>query len=372
MKRDGAEAGKRGARAVFRAAALIAAIAILPPVLQWYEQYYYVHILCLIGIYVVLALGLNVIIGFAGVLNLGFAAFYGIGAYTAALLSIHCHLPFWLLLPISGLAAALAGALMGIPTLRLRGDYIAIVTLGFVEIMRIALNNLDSLTNGPKGLPGVGESIPPPQMTLGGHVLRLDNDLYFFYFIFALALLTIGIMTRLHNSRVGRSWVAIREDEVAAEVMGVNTTAMKIKAFAAGTFFAGVAGCVYTHWIGFITPELFTFWESVLIVSMIVLGGMGSVRGVVLGAVLIAGIPELLRDLLMRLSENLSGGGTEALRAAVDNIVLSRMLIFGVIMVLMVIFRPQGILPALRPLLKTPGAKRAANGPKETADGTAA
>lgn len=346
---NGARAGKFGWLWVVL---IVAAVSALPPALNRYEQYYVIHILCLIGIYIILALGLNVIIGYAGILNLGYAAFYGVGAYTAALLSIHAHLPFWVLLPVCGLSAAAAGVLIGIPTLRLRGDYIAIVTLGFVEIVRLVLNNLDSVTNGPKGLPGVGETIPPPQITLGGFVLRFDGDVYYYYFILLLVLLTAGAMSRFHNSRAGRSWVAIREDEVAAEVMGVDTTRMKIMAFAVGTFFAGVAGCVYTHWIGFITPELFTFWESVLIVCMIVLGGMGSIRGVILGAALIVGIPELLREALTRVSENMAGGGAEVWRRSLDNIVLARMLLFGLIMIIVVIFRSQGILPARRPLVE--------------------
>ena len=332
------------------AVALIALAVTLTPILQARGQYYYVHILCLIGIYSILALGLNVIIGFTGVLNLGYAAFYGIGAYAAALMAIHWHLSFWLMLPLCGLCSAAAGVLLAVPTLRLRGDYIAIVTLGFVEIVRLALNNLDPLTNGPKGLPRVGETINPPQISLAGHVLKFDSDVTFYYLILALLLLTVGVMRRLYTSRAGRSWVAIREDEIAAEAMGVNTTVMKVRAFAVGTFFAGMAGCVYAHWIGFITPELFTFWESVLIVCMIVLGGVGSIGGVLLGAALIVGIPELLRDQLMRFGENMAVGS--AWTKILDNMILARMLLFGAIMIIMVIFRPQGIIPARRPRVK--------------------
>lgn len=328
---------------------LLAAALGLPLLFQSLEQYHLVHVLCLIGIYAILALGLNVIIGYTGILHLGYAAFYGIGAYTGALLAIHFHLSFWVLLPICGIVAAAAGVLLGMPTLRLRGDYIAIVTLGFVEIVRLGLNNLDFLTNGPKGLPRIGETIMPPQATLGRFVLRLNSELSYYYFILLLVLLTIFVVSRLHNARAGRSWVAIREDEVAAEAIGVNTTFMKIQAFAVGTFFAGIAGCVYTHWIGFITPELFTFWESVLIVCMIVLGGMGSIRGVILGTVLIAGIPEILRDVLQWVSESMGESSVAGWRQIFDNIILARMLIFGAIMIVMVIFRSQGILPARRP-----------------------
>jgi branched-chain amino acid transport system permease protein len=344
--------------------ALAVAVA-LPPILQAREMYHIVHTLCLIGIYVLLAQGLNIIIGYTGILNLGYAAFYGIGAYTAAMLSVKFHMPFWALLPICGLVAAGSGVLLGMPTLRLRGDYIAIVTLGFVEIVRLGLNNMDSITNGPKGLPRVNETIPTPQLSLAGHTIRLDGDIPYYYFILLLVLLTLFVVSRLHNSRTGRSWVAIREDEAAAEAMGVNTTLVKIQAFAAGTFFAGVAGCVYTHWVGFITPELFTFWESVLIVCMIVLGGMGNIYGVVLGTVLIVGIPEILRDVLQAVSENISAGSSAVWSQRFDNIILARMLIFGVIMIVMVIFRTQGILPARRPRVAV-----GQPGPDTTREGT--
>lgn len=346
---------KKQSRAGLIAAFVIIAVALaLPPFLMAREQYFVLHILCLIGIYMLLALGLNIIIGFTGILNLGFAAFYGIGAYTGMLLSIHYHLSFWILLPVCGVVSAVAGMLLGWPTLRLRGDYIAIVTLGFVEIVRLGLNNLDFLTNGPKGLPRVGETIAAPHISLGGFVLRFDNDMNMYYLIFAILLLAVGVVMRLHNSRAGRSWVAIREDEIAAEAMGVNTTIMKTQAFAAGTFFAGVAGCIYAHWIGFITPELFTFWESVLIVCMIVLGGIGGIGGVLLGTALIVGIPELLREVLSRAALNMAGGPAAHWTGLLENVVVARMLIFGLIMVIMVIFRPQGIIPAARPRVTLP------------------
>jgi len=361
--KTGVSSSGGGLRTVIYAAVALAVAVFLPQPLIYYQQYHLIHVLCLIEIYILLALGLNVIIGYTGILNLGYAAFYGIGAYTAALLAIHLNMPFWLLLPICGLAAALAGALIGMTTLRLRGDYIAIVTLGFVEIVRLALNNLDSITNGPKGLPGVGQTIAAPQFTLGRRAFVFDNDVYFYYLILLLTVLTIFALLRIHNSRVGRSWVSIREDEVAAELMGVNTTTMKVKSFALGTFFAGIAGCVYTHWIGFITPELFTFWESVLLVCMIVLGGMGGITGVILGALLIVGIPEVLRDVLQKISGDTAGG--DAMKVFYDNLILARMLLFGIIMIVMVIFRPQGILPPKRPAArgkKTESAPAAAGG----------
>jgi branched-chain amino acid transport system permease protein len=237
-----------------------------------------------------------------------------------------------------------------LPTLRLRGDYIAIVTLGFVEIVRLGLNNLDSITNGPKGLPGVNQTIMIPSIALGSFKFLFDEDIDFYFLILGLVLLTIFIMGRLHNSRIGRAWVSIREDEIASELMGVNTTMMKIYAFGVGTFFAGVAGCIYFHWIGFITPELFTFWESVLIVCMVVMGGMGNIRGVILGTILIVGIPEILRIVLTTVSFNLADSpSADVWMKWTENLNLGRMLLFGGIMVLMVIFRSQGIIPAKRP-----------------------
>ena len=322
----------------------------LPFLLLKHDQSLLMHILPLIGIYIILALGLNVIMGYTGILNLGYTAFYGIGAYSAALLSIHFHMSFWLILPISGLIALIAGVLLGMPTLRLRGDYIAIVTLGFVEIVRLGLNNLDSITNGPKGLPGVNQAIMTPSISFGSYKFLLNDDIDYYFFILGLVLLTIFIMGRLHNSRIGRAWVSIREDEIASELMGINTTIMKIYAFGVGTFFAGVAGCIYVHWITFITPELFTFWESVLIVCMVVLGGMGNIRGVILGTILIVGIPEVLRIFLTTISFKLADSpSADVWMKWTENLNLGRMLLFGGIMVVMVIFRSQGIIPARRP-----------------------
>ncbi|MFH1514013.1 MAG: branched-chain amino acid ABC transporter permease [bacterium] len=328
---------------------LLLVVIYLPFFLQRHEQYHMMHILPLIGIYILLAIGLNVIMGYTGILNLGYATFYGIGAYAAALLAIKFSLSFWVLIPMCGLVAMLTGVLLGMPTLRLRGDYIAIVTLGFVEIVRLGLNNMDSLTNGPKGLPRIGEKILTPQISLGSFTWKMDDDIDYYFFILALVLLTIFVMGRLHNSRIGRNWVSIREDEIASELMGVNTTMMKIYAFGVGSFFAGVAGCIYTHWIGFITHELFTFWESVLIVCMVVLGGMGNIWGVILGTVLIVGIPEILRDVLQSISDNLSNASAVKWQKVIENLNLGRMLIFGFLMIIMVIFRSQGIIPAKRP-----------------------
>jgi branched-chain amino acid transport system permease protein len=273
---------------------------------------------------------LNIVIGFTGLLDLGFIAFYAIGAYTAALLSIHWQLSFWIILPCAMIVSVIFRLLIGLPVLRLRGDYLAIVTLGFGEIVRIMINNLDSITNGPKGLPGANQNIQIPKL----FGLVFQDDLYFYYLILCLIIISIVIVYRLDNSSIGRAWVAIREDEVAAEAMGINTTKLKLLAFGLSAAFAGTSGCIYAHWIGFIAPESFTFWESVFVVCMVVLGGMGSIHGVILGVILLVGIPELLRGILG------------------PQFVEYRMLLFGGAMVSMIILRPQGIIPSKRRTLE--------------------
>ncbi|MFH1097983.1 MAG: ABC transporter ATP-binding protein [Candidatus Desantisbacteria bacterium] len=299
---------------------------ILPSWLHTSGNIYFVHILCLIGIYIIISLGLNIVIGFTGLLDLGFIAFYAIGAYTSALLTIHFHLPFWIVLIMSAIVSVFFRLLLGLSVLRLRGDYLAIVTLGFGEIVRIVLNNLDTITNGPKGLPGVNQTIYSPNI----FGFTLQDDIHFYYLIFFFVAASIIIIQRLDNSSIGRAWAAIREDEIAAEAMGINTTKLKLFAFSLSAVFAGISGCIYAHWIGFITPESFSFWESIFVVCMIVLGGMGNIPGVILGVILLVGIPEILRGVL----------GPE--------FVEYRMLLFGGIMIIMVILRPQGIIPSKR------------------------
>ncbi len=277
-----------------------------------------VRILDLIAIYSLLALGLNVVTGFAGLLVLGYAAFYAVGAYLYAFLAsaqFNLHWPFLLLLVVGGLAAALFGVLLGIPVLRLRGDYLAIVTLGFGEIIRIFLNNLSSVTNGPQGI----SLIDTPD--LFGYKLSTPTHVY--YLLLALLVLSVLSLQRLEGSRIGRAWAAIREDEGAARAMGVDTTRLKLMAFAIGASFAGFAGVVFAGLQGFVSPESFTFWESILMLSMVVVGGIGSIPGVIVGAIALIGIPELLRQY----SDY-------------------RMLFFGVAMVLMMILRPEGIWPS--------------------------
>lgn len=298
---------------------------ITPYLLYKFQQFYLIHIFSLSGIYVLLVLGLNMVIGFTGLLDLGFMAFYAIGAYSAALLSIK-GFSFWIILPVSTLITCFFRFLLGKPLMRLRGDYLAIVTLGFGEITRLVLNNWDSLTNGPKGLPRVGEKIGEVKI----FSFTLKEDIHFFYLILFFIIISLFLLRRIENSRTGRAFVCIREDEIAAEVTGMNTSYLKLLAFVLSSIFAGVAGVIYVHWIGFISPESFTFWESVFLVCMVVLGGMGNIGGVILGCILLVGIPEFLRTSL---------GG---------EFVLYRMLIFGILMVLIVIFRPQGIIPEKR------------------------
>jgi branched-chain amino acid transport system permease protein len=281
------------------------------------------------GLYMLLALGLNLVIGFTGLLDLGFMAFYAIGAYTAAILAIH-HVPFILCVLAAVTASTVIRVVVGFPALRLRGDYLAIVTLGFGEVVRLTLSNWDSLTNGPKGLPRVGESIPPASI-LG---MTLTTNLHYYYLILVCVLGAIWICTRLNHSRLGRAWVAIREDEVAAELMGVEVTKQKVIAFGVSAMFAGLAGAIFAHWEGFVTPESFTFWESCLLVCAVVLGGMGSITGVVLGALCIVLIPEILRSILGSAFAN------------------ARYLLFGLSLILMAIYRPQGIWPSRRRTLE--------------------
>jgi branched-chain amino acid transport system permease protein len=305
--------------------ALMLGLLAMPVVLQSMGNYYVIHVAALVGIYCILNLGLNITIGFTGLLDLGFMAFYAIGAYTAALLSI-AGLSFWLVLPVCIIVGGLVRLAIGTPVLRLRGDYLAIVTLAFGEITRLVANNLDSITNGPKGLPGVGQKIG--EVNFFGIVFQ--DDIQFYYLILFFVILSIIVTYRLEHSRMGRALVAIREDELAAELSGINVARVKGIAFALSGMFGALAGAIYAHWIGFITPEMFTFWESVLLVSMIVVGGMGNIAGVLLGTVLLVGVPEVLRSSL----------GTK--------FVDYRMLLFGITMILVIIFRPQGLLPSRR------------------------
>ena len=344
----GAKLPAGGRRAWIAFAALAVLLALAPFLVGAGLGRGWVRILDFTLLYIMLALGLNIVVGYAGLLDLGYIAFYAVGAYLYALLAsphFGLHLPFWALLPLGALLAGAFGVLLGTPTLRLRGDYLAIVTLGFGEIIRIFLNNLNApinITNGPQGV----NLIDP--VALGGfsfsrthHLLGMElPGVYLYYYLFLFfVLLVIFVSLRLQDSRIGRAWVAIREDEVAAEAMGINTRNVKLLAFAIGASFGGLSGGLFAGFQGFISPESFNLLESVMILCMIVLGGMGHIPGVILGAVLLTVLPEALRY-IGPLEEWLFG------RVVVDPADL-RMLLFGLALVAMMIFRPAGLLPSL-------------------------
>jgi branched-chain amino acid transport system permease protein len=288
-------------------------------------------------LYIILALGLNIVVGFAGLLDLGYIAFYAVGAYVYALLAspqFGLHLPFWVILPIGAAVAALFGLLLGAPTLKLRGDYLAIVTLGFGEIIRIFLNNLSrpvNITNGPQGIAGIDP------FAFGG--FRFDSPIKYYYLLLAVALAIIAVNLRLQNSRIGRAWEAIREDETAARAMGIDTRNLKLLAFAMGASFGGIAGGMFSAIQAFISPESFVLVESIMVISMVVLGGMGNVWGVILGALLLSFVPEILRWTVTPVQEALFG------RMIIEPEVI-RMLLFGLALVLVMLYRPAGLLPS--------------------------
>ena len=273
---------------------------------------YLLRVIIVAGIYVILTLSLNLVTGYTGQFCLGWAAFYGIGAYTSALLAINLKLSFWIGLPVAGIMAALFGIALGIPTMRLKDIYLAITTLGFGEIIRLILLNWSDLTRGSMGLPG----IPAPSI----FGISLDNNYFYYYFMLTLVCIVLLAMERIIDSRLGRALSAIREDELAAKSMGINTTRYKITAFAVGAFFAGIAGSFHAHYSSFIDPQSFSFSESTIILAMVVLGGMASIKGSVLGALILTLLPEALRDF----SEY-------------------RMIVFGLIMMAVMLIRPQGI-----------------------------
>ena len=309
----------RGARAVWRSRPLQLAVLLAGlTAFGFLADEYLLDIGVLVGVYSMLGLGLSIVIGQAGLLDLGYIAFYAIGAYWTALLSTHFGVSFWLLLPTGAALAAAFGVILGYPTLRLRGDYLAIVTLGFGEIIRITLNNWRSLTNGPMGIMNIAH----PRLALpglGAFDFGLSVQAYYFL-ILVLDVLAVFVVARLVRSRVGLAWKAIREDELAAGAMGVNVRRAKLLAFALGAAFAGAAGAFFAGRVGFVSPESFTFVESVLVVCIVVIGGSASIPGVILGAIVFIGLPELLR---------------EAARF--------RMLAFGLGMVALMLIRPQGL-----------------------------
>ena len=308
----------------------------------------WVRITNLAILFALLALGLNIVVGFAGLLDLGYIAFYGVGAYCYALLAsphFGLHLPFWVILPIGAALACLFGVLLGAPTLKLRGDYLAIVTLGFGEIIRILLNNLASpinITNGPQGITLIdpfriaGFDFSKPERWFG---LMVSGPIKYYYLLLVVLIVVMVVNVRLQDSRIGRAWVAIREDETAAQAMGINTRNVKLLAFAMGASFGGVAGGMFAAMQSFISPESFVLVESIMVLAMVVLGGMGNIWGVVLGAVLLSFVPELLRYTVEPMQKAVFG------RTLVDPEVI-RMLLFGLALVLMMLYRPAGLWPS--------------------------
>ena len=307
----------------------------------------WVRIIDVALLFVMLALGLNIVVGYAGLLDLGYIAFFAVGAYAYALLAsphFGMHWSFLTLLPLGALLAAVFGVILGAPTLKLKGDYLAIVTLGFGEIIRIFMNNLNrpiNITNGPQGI----TLIDPIQ--LGGVSLNKTYEfmgltfapVHSYYFVFlACALLTIFVSLRLENSRIGRAWVAIREDELAASAMGINTRNVKLLAFAMGASFGGVAGGLFASFQGFVSPESFNLIDSIMVLAMVVLGGMGNVGGVVLGAVLLTTLPEALRY-VGPLQQQWLG------QVYIDPSGL-RLMLFGLVLVLVMVYRPAGLWPS--------------------------
>ena len=281
---------------------------------------YQTNIMTTALIYVLLGLGLNIVVGVAGLLDLGYVAFYAVGAYSYALLNFNFDLGFWIVLPIGILLATLFGVILGFPVLRLRGDYLAIVTLGFGEIIRLILENWGEFSQGPSGIAGIDRP------GLLGIDLSLNASInYMYYLMIVLTIFTIFIVHRLQDSRLGRAWIALREDEIACQAMGIDKTYTKLTAFALGAAWAGMAGVIFAAKTTFINPASFTFIESAIILSIVVLGGMGSIIGVIIAALILILLPEYLRAL----SEY-------------------RMLAFGGLLVCMMIFRPQGLIKPSR------------------------
>ncbi len=363
-------------------AVLLAVMLIFPFVAAQFGNSW-VRILDMALLYIMLALGLNIVVGFAGLLDLGYIAFFAVGAYLTGLLAspqfaallesvvnYHpelqdaivrtfgedvrtngIHLSVWFVVPLAALTAALFGALLGAPTLKLRGDYLAIVTLGFGEIIRIFMNNLNdpiNFTNGPQGINlidpirifGVslaGEAGSRATVYIGGFGIPSVNAYYFLFLL--LCIVTIFMTSRLQHSRLGRAWVAIREDEIAAKAMGINTRNVKLLAFSMGASFGGVAGAMFAAFQGFVSPESFSLTESIAVLAMVVLGGIGHIPGVVMGGVLLAALPEVLRHVVEPAQQALFG------KVVIEAEVL-RQLLYGLAMVLIMLNRPAGLWPS--------------------------
>ena len=295
-------------------------IGILAVAYPFVTSMYQTNIMITAMMYVVLGLGLNIIIGLGGMLNLGYIAFYAVGAYTYALLNLHFGVNFWLALPIGAALGGVMGILVGIPVLRLRGDYLAIVTLGFGEIVRIVLENWNSFSNGPQGIANI------PRPGFFGVKMTLPQAMDYTYFIvIGLVVFTIFVVNRLEKSRIGRQWEAMKEDDIACQAMGIDIRKAKLAAIALGAVWAGMMGVVFAAKTTFINPASFTVWESIIVLCTVVLGGMGSIPGVIVGALVLILLPEYLR-------------------AFAD----FRLLLFGAILVIMMVFRPGGIIQKRR------------------------
>ena len=345
----------------------------------------WVRIIDMALLYIMLALGLNIVVGLAGLLDLGYIAFFAVGAYLAGLFSSPqfailleslvynypaladflvsvlgedikangIHLSVWAIVPMAALVAAFFGALLGAPTLKLRGDYLAIVTLGFGEIIRIFMNNLNdpiNFTNGPQGINGIdpvrifgvslaGEEGSGAMVNVFGHMIPSVNAYYYLFLVLVIAI--VFVTARLQNSRLGRAWVAIREDEIAAKAMGINTRNVKLLAFSMGASFGGIAGAMFGAFQGFVSPESFSLMESIAVLAMVVLGGIGHIPGVILGGVLLAALPEVLRHTVEPIQQSLFG------KTLVDAEVL-RQLLYGLAMVGIMLYRPAGLWPSPR------------------------
>jgi branched-chain amino acid transport system permease protein len=295
-------------------------IAIFFATFPWLFSLYQTNIMITALIYVVVGLGLNIVVGLAGLLDLGYVAFYAVGAYSYALLNHHFGIGFWLALPIGGLLGFIFGIILGFPVLRLRGDYLAIVTLGFGEIIRLVLENWNAFSFGPSGI----ANIPRPGF-FGIELSLHQAHIYLYYLMVGLSLLTVFVVRRLQDSRIGRAWMALREDEIACQAMGIDKTKTKLSAFALGATWAGMGGVMFAAKTTFINPASFTIWESIIILCIVVLGGMGSIIGVICGAFILILLPEYLRAF----SEY-------------------RMMIFGIVLVSMMVFRPEGIIANVR------------------------
>ena len=308
---------------------VLIAIAVFASAFPFVFSMYQTNIMTTALIYVVIGLGLNIVVGLAGLLDLGYVAFYAVGAYTYALLNYHFGLGFWTVLPIGAGLGTLFGILLGFPVLRLRGDYLAIVTLGFGEIIRLILENWNEFSFGPSGI----ANIPRPGF-FGMQMSLPAVTIYTYFLMIGLTLFTIFVVRRLQNSRIGRAWIALREDEIACQAMGIDPTRTKLTAFALGATWAGMGGVVFAAKTTFINPASFTIWESIIILCIVVLGGMGSIIGVTSGALILILLPEYLRAF----SEY-------------------RMLLFGAVLVIMMVFRPGGIVSDVRRIYQFKGRK---------------